>query len=170
MNTKTRYIPFVFALVLALSTLGIATSTALAQKPVKSEYQMSTTGVLTGVCTFDITNDSTNDVTEIDYFDQSGSLTRMEWHIVEQDTFTANGKSLVGIPFTFNVKVLFDSQGFMTHVYADGVTEKIWLPDGRLFISAGRVDFAAHGFPQYILSPDYGNPGNIAGFCAALAP
>jgi hypothetical protein len=111
---------------------------------------------------------------------QSGSLIRWEWHVVEQDTFHSvigrnpdgtpiyGEKQLVGILFTFNLRILFDSQGNVTHVYADGVTERVWLPDGSLFVSAGRVDFAAHGFPAFILSPDHGNPGNLARFCAAL--
>jgi hypothetical protein len=171
MNTKIRSIRFVFSLVLALSTLGFAASTALAQKPVKTEYppEQGYT-VIYDVCGFPVENPAILYVTETDLYDRSGSLTRIDYHIVEQDTFIANGKSLSGVPFTFNVKVLLDNEGNPTHVYADGVTEKVWLPDGSLFISAGRVDFAAHGFPEIILSPDHGNPGNIAGFCAALAP
>jgi hypothetical protein len=183
MNTKIRSIPFLFALVLTLSTLGITASTALAQKPVKSEFTwLNGPNAMDGICSFTVGQNGTVNVTEHDFYDQSGSLIRMDWHMVEQDTFhnvtgyNPDGtpifgeKQLVGIPFTFNLQVLFDSQGNMTHAYADGVMEKIWLPDGSLFISAGQVDFAAHGFPVFILSPDHGNPGNIAGFCAALAP
>ena len=177
MNTKISSIRFVFMLVLALSTLGFAASTALAQKPVKTEYPSVATGSLNDVCSFPVEVYSIANITEIDFYDQSGLLRRMEFHFVEQDTFTGLGgdgqplgQALLGVPFTFSVKALLDSEGNFTHVYADGVTEKVWLPDGRLFISAGRVDFAAHGFPEFILSPDHGNPGNIAGFCAALAP
>lgn len=83
--------------------------------------------------------------------------------------FTANGKSLTGEPFTFNTEVLFDSQGNVTHVYASGLVERILLPGGSLFLSAGRADFAAHPGESFLLSPDVGAKGNIAGFCAALA-
>lgn len=170
MKTKIKFTRFILALLLALSALGISTSTALADKPVKFEWTLNFPGVIEGVCSFSVDVYPNARITETDFFDQSGALTRIDWHTVEQDTFTANGKSLVGIPFHFHAQMLFDSAGNLMHLYADGVTEKIWLPDGSLFISAGRVDFAVHGFPAFILSPDNGNPGNIAGFCAALAP
>jgi hypothetical protein len=40
----------------------------------------------------------------------------------------------------------------VTHIYGQGVVEEVRLPDGSLFIAAGRVDFVAHD-----------------GFCAALS-
>jgi hypothetical protein len=122
------------------------------------------------VCSFPINIDSTASGTEIDYFDAGGALTRVFIHRVEQDTFTANGKTLVGIPFAFNIEILFDSNGNVTSSFGNGLYEKIPLPDGSLFVSAGRADFAAHPGVGFLLSPDKGNPGNIAGFCAALAP
>jgi hypothetical protein len=51
------------------------------------------------------------------------------------------------MPFTFNAQWLFDREGNLTHAYTVGVTEKIWLPDGSLFISAGRVDLSPTDFP-----------------------
>jgi hypothetical protein len=63
-----------------------------------------------------------------------------------------------------------DSDGNPTAVVATGVAEKIPLPDGTLFVSAGYVDFLDHPGVSFILSPDRGNPGNVAAFCAALAP
>ncbi len=182
MNTKIGSIPFLFALVLVLSTFGITASTALAQKPVKSELTIYPAAVLDGICNFPVAQNGTMNLTETDFYDQSGSLIRMDFHVVEQDTFhmvidyNPDGtpifgeKQLVGIPFAFSARWLFESSGNLTHLYCDGVTEKIWLPDGSLFISAGRLDFVAHGMPGAVLSPDHGNPGNIAGFCAALAP
>src|SRR5262249_54436714 len=47
-----------------------------------------------------------------------GALTRIFVHEVEQDTYTANGRTLVGTPFTFNEQVLFDSSGNVTHDFA----------------------------------------------------
>jgi len=63
-----------------------------------------------------------------------------------------------------------DSSGNITHIYADGVGEKIPLPDGTLFISAGRLDFADHPGVNFTLSPDHGHTGNLAAFIAALSP
>jgi hypothetical protein len=169
MNTKTKFTRFIFALVLALSTLGFSASVALADKPAKSEFTVAGEYDFIDVCTFIVHIDTNLNITETDFFSQDGALVRIKNHITEQDTFTANGKMLVGIPFTFNVELLFDSNGNLTHLYATGVIEKVPLPDGGHFFSAGRVDFAAHGFPEYLLSPDKGNPGNIDGFCEALS-
>ena len=170
MNTKRKIIRFLIVLSFVLSALGISTSTALADKPPKYKYSWATTFSLTDVCSFDIKIDSTIAGTEIDFFDQSGDLTRIYMHQVEQDTFSANGKTLVGTPFTFNIQFLFDSDRNITHIYANGIVERIPLPDGSLFISAGRLDYMAHPGVYFILSPDHGNSGNIDAFCAALAP
>ena len=158
----------IFALVVAAAVFA---SAAAADRPTRTEFAGVTfSSVLTDVCTFSVNVDSTVSGTEIDYVDTSDAVTRVFFHQVEQDTFAANGKTLVGIPFTFNIEILFDSSGNVTHVFADGVVEKIPLPDGSLFVSAGRADFAAHPGVNFLISPDKGNPGNVAGFCAALAP
>jgi hypothetical protein len=151
-------------------TAAIFASPVAADKPTKSEYQWNPSSVLTDVCSFPVSVDSKISVTEIAYYNASGALTRIYDHMVEQDTFTANGKTLVGIPFPFNIEILFDNSGNLTHYYADGVVEKIPLPDGSLFVSAGRIDWVNHTEATFLLSPDKGNPGNVAGFCAALAP
>jgi hypothetical protein len=44
------------------------------------------------------------------------------------------------------------------------------LPDGSIFLSAGRIDFVGHPGEPFILTPDTGRAGNLAAFCAALAP
>jgi hypothetical protein len=46
---------------------------------------------------------------------------------------------------------------------------KVVLPDGSLFIAAGRLDVVAHPGETYFF-PDHGHIGNLAAFCAALAP
>jgi hypothetical protein len=144
---------------------------ALADRPTRTPFTgLTASSVLTDVCAFPVNVDSTFSGTEIDYINQSGALTRIFVHQVEQDTFTANGRTLVGIPYTFNTQVLFDSSGNVTHVFGSGLVETIPLPDGSLFISAGRLDFTQHPGAMFLLSPDMGNPGNIEGFCAALSP
>jgi hypothetical protein len=159
-----------FVVLLAAVAAAVFTPAATATAPVKSQYTVSLTGVLTDVCPFDVTVDSSASITEIDFFDESGALTRVYLHVLEQDTFSANGKSLTGVPFAFNIEILFDSSGNVTHLFASGLVEKVPLPDGSLFITAGRVDFAAHGFPQFLITPDVGATVNLAGFCAALSP
>ncbi len=169
MNTKIKFLRFVFALALALSALGVSTFAALAAQPAKYEFTIVVSDVLTDVCSFPVGIESAFSGTGIDFFDASGALTRIFNHVVSQDKFTANGKELVGIPYTWNGKFLFDSSGNLTHFYVVGVFEKIPLPDGSLFVSAGVLDVVAHPGVMFFISPDMGNPGNVAGFCAALS-
>jgi hypothetical protein len=150
---------------------AIFASSAAADKPTRTEFAgVTLSGVLTDVCAFPVNVDSIVSGSEIDHVDNSGALTEIFVHQVEQDTFTANGKTLVGIPFTVNLEILFDSSGNVTNAFLNGVLEKIPLPDGSLFVSAGRVVFADHPGVGFLITPDEGNPGNLAGFCAALSP
>jgi hypothetical protein len=148
---------------------AIFTPPAAAAEPTHYPFAFSFQTVLTDVCSFPVNVDAAVSGTGIDYFDKSGALTRTFLHTVEQDTFTANGKTLVSLPYDVNIEILFDSSGNVTKFFASGVFSKILLPDGSLFVSAGRAEFVHHGV-IYLLSPDKGNSGNLAGFCAALAP
>ncbi len=156
-------------LVAAMAAAVFASSATATPPPMKFSDTATLTSELTDVCPFPVMVESTITFTEIHFLDESGNVTRIVNHTVEQDVFSANGKSLTGIPFAFNIQVLFDEEGAVTHVYASGVAEKILLPDGTLFISAGRLDFTAHPGAVFVLSPDVGNPGNVEAFCAALA-
>jgi hypothetical protein len=154
----------------AFAVAGVLASSAFGAAPTK--FSFSATGIpatLTGVCSFDVAVSSDISGFEIDYFDQSGAVTRFLDHTTEQDTFSANGKSITGEPFTFNLEGLLDSTGAITHLYSSGVVERLMLPSGTLFLSAGRLDFAQHPGSTFLLSPDVGNPGDVAAFCAALS-
>lgn len=154
-------------LALGLST-AIFASPAAADGPTKTPLAFPFTDTINNVCQFPFDVNGTVSGTQTDFFDKSGVLTKRTWHLVEQDVFTANGKTLEGMPFTFNDVFLYDSQGNQTSLTATGIVEKVRLLDGSLFISAGWVDFNNH--LGYVLSADKGNPGNVAAFCAALAP
>jgi hypothetical protein len=159
-----------WSLIIVAVGAAVFASAAAADKPIRTQYTSTSTTVLTDVCSFPITVDLSANITETDFVNSSGELTRVLAHVVEQDTFSANGNSLTGTPFTFNIDVLFDSDGNVTHLFANGIVEKVPLPDGSLFITSGRVDFAAHGFPLFLITPDVGATVNLAGFCAALSP
>ena len=165
-----KRLPLSLSILAAAVVAAVFASAAGAAPPQLFQFSFTSTGTLTDVCPFDITIDSTVTGNGEDFFDQNGVLLREHDNIVEQDTFSANGKSLTGNPFTFNLEFLVDSSGNITHLYAAGVAERVPLPDGSQFISAGRIDFAAHGFPDFILAPDHGGATNLAGFCAALSP
>lgn len=159
------------ALVVLVAAVGSAVFApmASADQPVFMTKTMSQTAPLTNACAFPITVDST--MTESDRFfsDQSGALTMASGIVTEQDSFSANGKSLTGLAYTYSIHAYFDSSGNITNVYTDGVTERVPLPDGSVFQSAGQVNFADQGFPTFSVTPNAGSARNLAGFCAALS-
>jgi hypothetical protein len=154
----------------AVAAVGILASSAFAAAPTKVPVSVTgSTATLSGVCSFDVAVSSDFSGFELDYTDVSGALTRIYDHLTEQDTFTANGISFTGEQYTFNLDVLFDSTGAVTHVYSSGIAEMLVLPSGTLFLSAGRGDFINHPGATFLLSPDVGNPGDVAAFCAAFS-
>ena len=161
----------VAVLVVVALSAGVFVSVAAAAEPTKIDLPPTTfTSTLTGVCAFQVSVSFTSGGTEIDFVDQGGALTMIRQHLVEQDVFSANGKTLTGLPYTFNLDVLFDSSGHVTHVYASGETSRVPLPGGTVFHTAGRGDFVLHPGADFLIQPDNGAQGDIAGFCAALSP
>jgi hypothetical protein len=157
------------AVLAGVGVIALLAPVAGAAPPVKSEITFSDTGILEDVCAFPITVDATGTGTEIDFFDNSGALTRVQVNVTEETTFSANGTSLTTVPFTYDISVRFDDSGNISEVFTTGVIARVRLPGGGLFISAGRVDIAARGFPQFVLTPDAGGTVNLDRFCAALA-
>jgi hypothetical protein len=161
-------------LLFLLSLIAVGTTAVLAQpaaavEPTTEPIDETDIFVVEDVCSFPVTLTATVVGTETTFYDQSGAVTRIQIHIVEQDVFSASGDSLTGLPFTFNIQVLFED-GEVTHVYASGLVERVPLPDGTVFLSAGRLDFAAHPGSDFRIVPDVGRSGDVAAFCAALAP
>jgi hypothetical protein len=160
------------AAVLAVVALSAAVfvSAAAGAEPTKFDFAATSTSTLTGLCAFPVSVSFTGSGTETDFVDQSGALTMIHIHLVEQDVFSANGKTLTGLPYTFNIDLLFDSSGNLTHVYSSGVVSRVPLPNGTVFFTAGRSDFVLHPGVDFLIQPDRGAQGDIAGFCAALSP
>lgn len=167
MKRSTACLVVVFG---AAISLAVFAPMAVADAPTITQSALSETNVLTGACSFPITVDSTGSVVLTEFFDDSGVLTRASAHLKEQDTFTANGKSLTGLPYANEVEATFDSSGNITQQYGEGVIEKVLLPDGSFFLSAGRFSFGAGNSTEFTLTPDTGATVNLAGFCAALSP
>ena len=122
----------------------------------------------TDLCGFAIEIASEFSGREILFFDCSDDLTRSQIHATQQDTFSANGKTLVGEPYTFNVTIEFAPNGDFTRIDLRGVIEKVRLPDGSLFIGAGRTNFLTAD-SDFVVVPDNGASKNLDRFCAALA-
>jgi hypothetical protein len=153
----------------ALAVAALTAPMASAAAPTVTQFNTTATSVAKGLCSFDVSVTSVLNGTEKDYTDQNGNLTRIAFNFVEQDTFSANGHQLVGDPFRNLEQLLFDSSGNVTHVYEAGVIERVPLPGGSVFLSAGRLDFVAHG-ATFLITPDTGLSGNLDAFCGALAP
>jgi hypothetical protein len=97
--------------IVAAAMLGAAAfaQSAAAVAPIREDFTFTdATAVLTDVCSFPVTVVFSGSGTETDFFDENGNLTRVLIHQIEQDVFTANGETLVGLPYTFNLQVLFD--------------------------------------------------------------
>jgi hypothetical protein len=170
MNMNLKSLRMVLALVLVFSAIGFSALPVLADAPVKSYNVYSETLVMTQPCSFPVTVFSTYTFTDILFFDKAGGVPRDYDHVVEVDVFTANEKTLTSLPYTYNIDWLIDSEGNVNHEYVEGQVVKVPLPDGTMFFSAGRFDVMDHPGQIGFASPDHGHTGNIAAFCAALAP
>ena len=153
---------------LAVTLLVFAASATAAPPKITQGSASIPVHPLTGVCPFELMSGATLNFTERDYVDNAGNPTRTVFHIQEQDTFEANGVTLTSDWFDFNFEIGFDAQGNQTTIFLNGIVEWVHLPDGSLFISAGRVDLVAQGFPEFVLEPSYGGIHNLDGFCASF--
>lgn len=170
MNKIVKYARFVFALVLVFSALGLSTSPVQADQPYKYEMTLTWEPYITNdLCPFPIEVTPTFEFTGIVFFDKNGAFVREFDHVTETDIYTANGKTLTSLPFTYNMQWIVDSSGNLVHEYVSGVAVKVALPDGRLFIAAGRLDVLDYPGATFFI-PDKKNINNLDGFCAALAP
>jgi hypothetical protein len=127
------------------------------------------TSVLTDLCAFPVTVIGTSNGTVTDFYDENGNVTRTQIRDFEQDTFSANGKTLPGVPYAFSVEWRYDNSGQVVDVAASGLVEKVPLPDGTMFVSAGRVTLTS-GEEPFLLVPEVGRSGDISALCSALSP
>jgi hypothetical protein len=153
-----------------IAAAAIAATSADAFAPTKSQYPFNNTVVVNDLCSFPVTIEQSATITEIDFLGQTGGLTHIVLHVKEQDTFSANGITLTGLPYTANEDVIFDSSGNIVRLVAEGILEDVPLPNGGVFFSAGRVDALAHPTEMVALIPDVGRSGDVSALCAALTP
>ena len=128
------------------------------------------------ICPFAITITYNATIDYTDFYDKDGRAVGENDHVHEQNTYSANGKNLVGNWFTYEqiYNVAYDSSGnrYQTSVVGTGQMEVIPLPDGSVFRTAGRLDYLSPEFSDHswIIVVNSGLSGNVAAFCAALAP
>jgi len=163
-----RRLLLVAATVAAL--LAFSAPVALAAPPTHSSFHATWGLETTDVCpSFNISVSQDMTVAETDFADQSGAVIRSQLQVVEQDTFTANGKTLVGDPVRYNVTLGFDSSGNQISAVTMGGVFQVALPDGTVVRSAGRINVTSHPDMTFWAAPDTGHTGDIAAFCAALS-
>jgi hypothetical protein len=140
---------------------------ASAQRPDKTYFSGTGGGTFTNLCGFPIDVSVQNSGFYTDFY-KDGNHIRTQAHVTEQDTFTANGTTLVGRPYRSMGKLVFSASGDLLEFHIHGVLEKVKLPDGSLFIAAGQIDVLAAGF-GFVVNPDSGVTKNLDAFCAALS-
>ena len=149
-------------LLLLLSLIALGTTAVLAQpaaavEPTREPIDETDTIVVEDICSFPVTITATVVGTETTFYDQSGAVTRIQLHIVEQDVFSANGVSLTGLPFTFNIQSSSRTARSLTSMPAASFRGSRFRT-GPCF-SAGRLDFAAHPESDFRIVPDVGRSG-----------
>lgn len=154
-------------------TAGIAVfavaPAAHASPPTRVPVTVTSTSTLTDVCAFPVVVSGT--VSGVEMIQDNGTTSTISATGHEQDTLSANGVTLTGLPYSFRISLVIDdnSGNILQGSFSAGVVEKVPLPDGRLFITAGRVDEALHADQSVGIVPDVGNTGDIAALCAALS-
>ena len=155
----------------ALLAAGAFASLAGASPPQVLTVPYTVTEPASGVCSFPVSVTASGTAIETFFFDSDGSF-RVGVHQTEADSFTANGITLTGEQYVSNYQVRFDAQGNITSYFAQGVVERIVLPDGTLFLTAGRSNILVWppGNPGgFALTPQFGSQSDSAAFCAALS-
>jgi hypothetical protein len=166
----SRTIVTLFASAAVLAGAAMLARPAAAAPPTRIDFASSGSFTLDAgtLCSFAVDVSYTQQGTTTGFFDDDGVLTKRITDGTEQDTFSANGKTLVGDTYHFTFVSEFEN-GVRVDYHENGVAERVPLPDGGIFIVAGRVDVLASG-GGFILSVDSGNSGNnLEAFCAALS-
>jgi hypothetical protein len=149
--------------------LAVAAPAAHGAKPEKTPIDDAFTTVTNDICPFAVQIASRVIGHEMVFRNAEGEVTRVHVHAREQDVFTGpTGRTLSSLPYRYNLRVLFGTDGQPEHIYATGVVLKVPLPGGKTFHSAGRLDFVARG-TDFAITPDVGRSGDVGAFCGALA-
>ena len=150
---------------------GIAASTVTAAPPTAERFARSWASVTVNagvLCDFPVLWDGTQEWTTTTFYENDGTtVAKTISEGTEQDTFHANGKTLVGDKYHFMFQDLYEN-GERVALYANGNAERVHLPSGDVFITTGRV--LVTSTPASIFFVDSGNnANNLAAFCAALS-
>jgi hypothetical protein len=150
-----------FALAFAQAARASAPTTTSGSFDVQSD--------ITTICDFSVHQTGHITFTERDYTDASGAVIRSILTVTEQDTFSAHGITLTTDAYHYTLFWEFDADGNFTKFEGDGVVARIHLPDGGLFLSAGKLSLLPDP-NQFFFTPDIGRSGDVAAFCDSFTP
>lgn len=91
------------------------------------------------LCGFPVQFDVHDVIHAITWLSDSGQV-RVS-NITETDTLTADGNTLVGLPYHWMVRAVFDNNGDRVSTYAQGEAWRFRLPDGSIFAVGERSNF-----------------------------
>lgn len=156
----------------ALVGAGAFASVAGAAAPSVVPISYTATATLSGVCSFDVTDTEMINGSETWFTTPAGGF-RVGVHQTEVDSFSANGITFAGEEYTTNGEIVIDANGTVTSNESTGEVERVVLPDGTLFLTAGRTNVNVWppnnpGAGTFIF-PEFGNQGDIAAFCGAFS-
>lgn len=156
------------SLAAGLTIAGAAPGVASADTITRTPYGPVTgSTVVTDLCVFPVTVKGTQTGYLTDQVAADGSE-RLRFHGTETDVFTANGKTLTGLPYTSNIQLTTDAAGNVVRFTSEGISERVPLPQGGEFFAAGFTNWMLHPDAETLVNPDHGRMGNVEGLCAAL--
>ena len=152
----------------ALVAVALWSGSASAVPPTRQSVDDTFSFVESSFCPFPVLIEGRNVARLLLFRDRSGQLTHINIHGTEELTYSANGSTLVAEPFPYNFHLVFGSDGQLEHQYVTGLVLRVPLPDGTMFLSAGRLDFEdiEEGFA---VRPQVGKSGDVEALCAALS-
>jgi hypothetical protein len=162
---RTRTVATTVAATLLAAPVALAGPAQAGGAESQFSYSFDGSQVSSTICPFPVQIDYHIDAwgNGFDGQDANGNLTIT--HATEQDTFTGpTGQTLVGLPYTGTVH--YTDAGVNG---AAGFLEVVPLDNGTVFRSIGHVDFNTFT-GDWVLVPDSGHSGDVAEFCAELAP
>jgi hypothetical protein len=156
-------------IVLALAAAGLALApSAGASPPTTDTIDYHPSNRLRDICPFAIQWRGHAQIRDMVWTNHAGVVVKITDHVVEQDTFSANGHTIRSDTYHYAVHWVFDKAGNLLHAYATGVVIRMRLPNGTLFNAAGRVDVLTSN-EAFSITPDTGHSGDIRAFCQALS-
>ena len=149
------------------ATVMVSAEGASAAKPLTFSFESTDALTDTSLCGFPIEVATDAVIVNTEFSDIEDGNGRETLHAVEHDTFTANGTTLVGDRYHYYVSVTYVDFEPVSYT-ASGHLEKVHLPDGSIFMGAGRIDLLATTL-DLPWAPDHGAAKNLDAFCAALS-